>query len=73
MYFHKKIRESKNVRNSATGTASQTPVRPNKFGKVNKHTTIQKNVLENDRIAERVPSESAVNNEEANRFVPAKT
>lgn len=48
-------------KNSASGTASQTPVFPNIVGRIRTAPTINKNVLENDIIADVLPSEKAVN------------
>ena len=49
-----------NVRNSAAGTASQTPVIPRKYGKVTRQITRKKSVLENEIIAETFPFDNAV-------------
>lgn len=51
--------------NSAIGTAIHTPACPYRCGRTRIHPTIKIKVLENDMIAEDLPSENAVNKAEA--------
>ena len=49
---------------SAIGTAIQTPISPNIFGRIRIAPMMKINVLENDIIADVLPSEKAVNIED---------
>ena len=64
--------EHSRVSASATGTAIQTPIIPNAFGKRIKETTVKTKVLQIANIAETFPLESAVNIAETNTLIPIK-
>ena len=50
--------------------AIQAPVNPRKVGRVNKHKTINTNVLQNEMTAEIIPLDNAVKNPEEAMFKP---
>lgn len=54
---------------SAAGTASHTPVTPIRSGSVSNNTVINPNVRRNDRTADDVPSDNAVNAAEVKMFI----
>ena len=58
------------VNSSAIGTASHTPVTPKILGRVSNSTGINPNVRRNDKIADNVPLDNAVNIAEAKIFNP---
>lgn len=60
------------VNSSARGTDSQTPIIPIQIGSSKILITIKTRVRQNEIIAEVLPSEKAVNIEEAKIFTPAK-
>ena len=59
-----------NVRNSAAGTASQTPVIPRKYGNVTRQITRKKSVLENEIIADTFPFDNAVKISDEMMLIP---
>lgn len=65
-FFSDSKKESPDVTNSATGTASQTPFNPIICGRISKEARIQTKVLLKDTSADVFPSESAVNSEDVN-------
>ena len=58
------------VKNSASGTASQTPTTPKSFGSVSKNTVISPKVRRNDSIADDFPLDNAVKAAETKIFHP---
>ena len=56
--------------NSPIGPAIHAPAIPMIFGNVSSPTTINKNVLKNDIVADTAPFENAVNNADENMLIP---
>ena len=61
----------KQVRDSATGTASHSPSTPKKEGRVISDPMINTNVRKNEMSADIPPFENAENSDEANTLMPA--
>ena len=55
---------------SATGSASQTPFIRQKYGKIISAAETNKNVRQNDKTADTLPLEYAVNKADAKMFIP---
>ena len=66
----RKINDTAIVSNSAAGTASHTPATPISLGSVINNIVISPKVRRKDRIADRFPSDNAVNAAEVKIFKP---
>ena len=58
------------VKSSATGTASQAPVIPRKFGRIRSEAAVNTSVRQNDIIADTFPFESYVKKPDETILIP---
>ena len=62
--------DKSNVRNSATGTASQAPLIPRNCGRTSSEIVVNTRVLSKEMIADTLPFDSAVKNPEERILTP---
>ena len=62
--------DKSNVRNSATGTASQAPLIPRNCGRTSSEIVVNTRVLSEEMIADTLPFDSAVKNPEERILKP---